>query len=489
MKSMPIDYEVPITQSIANGVTTAFPHAFTVLEVGDLVVKVDTAGVITYPVFGSDYTVTGLGSNSGSVVFSVAPAASAVVTRYRDTKLKRTTDYQENGDLLADTLDADIDRLWMALQERVAGGTISPTAIRVPVGEAIAELPKAADRALRVLAFDSLGAPLLIAGVDSGSAAALALDVASASSATKGAGQIGYNAALSYLAGSVGYTLKALAALCAALPWSNITDKPTTLGSGGYGVSATDPLIPRQLQAPTVTQNSGALGIGLAASVIDFRSATLTSGATSTISSGALSLSVPSGATLGTTSGQQARIAILAINNAGVVELAVQNAAGGALLDESGLISTTAISGGSTSAAIAYSTTARSNVPYRVVGVFDATNTAGAWGSPALVQGAGGLSVVSLASSVFGATVSTVTGSRAFGTTYYNTTAKKRMVYAWGQTTSSTTNMTAYLNGSTVQVQGTSFSGITQSMTLEVPPGMGYSIGVVNMTLQGWVEV
>ncbi len=226
---MPIDIEVPIAQSVANGLTTVFPHAFTLFAADDLVVKVDTAGVITYPVFGSDYTVTGLGSNSGSVVFSVAPVATAVVTRYRDTKLKRTTDYQENGDLLANTLDSDIDRLWMALQERVAGGTIAPTSMRVPVGETISELPKASDRALRVLAFDSLGAPLLIAGVDSGSAAALALDVASAASATKGAGQVGYNAALSYLAGSVGYALKA----AAAISWSSLPGKPTTKSTLG----------------------------------------------------------------------------------------------------------------------------------------------------------------------------------------------------------------------------------------------------------------
>lgn len=174
---MPIDIEIPISQSIANGLATVFPHAFTVLDAGDLAVKVDTAGVITYPAEGSDYTVTGVGTSSGSVVFAVAPASGAIVTRYRDTQLKRETDYQENGDLLSGVLDNDFDRLWMALQEKVAGGTISPTALRVPVGETIVELPKAADRALRILAFDSLGAPLPIAGVDSGSAAALALDL------------------------------------------------------------------------------------------------------------------------------------------------------------------------------------------------------------------------------------------------------------------------------------------------------------------------
>ena len=105
---------------------------------------------------------------------------------------------------------------------------------------------------------------------------------------------------------------------------------------------------------------------------------------------------VSSGSTLGTVNGIANRLAVLAIDNAGTVELAVANAAGIGNIDETGVISTTAEGGAGAadgSTAI-YSTTARSNVPYRVVGFVESTQaTAGTWStSPSKIQGAGGLS-------------------------------------------------------------------------------------------------
>lgn len=234
---MPIDLQTPIATTTANGVTTVFPHSFRVLEKADLIVRTELSGVISYPVVDVDYTISGLGSDTGGVTFAVAPANGTLVTRYRDTELKRDTDYQENGDLLASILDADFDRIVMMIQEIFYGGKGAPTALRVPNGETIIELPGAADRALRILSFDSLGAPLLITGVDAGSAAALALDLANSASASKGAGQVGFNQAISYPAGTVGKSLKD-----AATPaYSSITGKPTTLS--GLGISSADSLL------------------------------------------------------------------------------------------------------------------------------------------------------------------------------------------------------------------------------------------------------
>jgi len=239
---MPINFETPIATTTANGVTTVFPHSFTVLDKADLIVKTELAGVVSYPVVDVDYTVSGIGASAGSVTFSAAPANGTKVTRYRDTELSRSTDYQENGDLLAETLDKDFDRTIMMVQELFAGGKGAPTSIRVPNGETVGELPSAGDRALRILSFDSLGAPLLITGVDAGSAAALALDLASTASAAKGAGQVGFLGALSYTAGSVGYAIK-------NLPWSYIASgKPTTLS--GYGI--TDGMVRADVSAALV---------------------------------------------------------------------------------------------------------------------------------------------------------------------------------------------------------------------------------------------
>jgi hypothetical protein len=64
-------------------------------------------------------------------------------------------------------------------------------------------------------------------------------------------------------------------------------------------------------------------------------------------------------------------------------------------LDESALISTTVLDTASDSATVVYSATARTNVPFRVVGFVESTqSTAGAWASaPSKIQGYGGLAL------------------------------------------------------------------------------------------------
>jgi hypothetical protein len=52
----------------------------------------------------------------GDVVFVTPPANGAVVMLERVVPTYRLTDYQDNGDLLADTVNKDFDRLWMAIQ-------------------------------------------------------------------------------------------------------------------------------------------------------------------------------------------------------------------------------------------------------------------------------------------------------------------------------------------------------------------------------------
>jgi hypothetical protein len=176
---MSVNTETPISTSVANGVTTVFPYAFTVLDAADLRVQGTLDGAETLYTLGVDYTVSGIGLPAGAVTFIVAPANGTKITRFRDSAISRSTDYQENGDLLANTLDLDFDRIWLVLQEIFSGGKGAPASIRVAAGETVAALPGAASRALRLLAFDALGQPTLLPGVDSGSATALALDLLS----------------------------------------------------------------------------------------------------------------------------------------------------------------------------------------------------------------------------------------------------------------------------------------------------------------------
>lgn len=148
----------------------------------------------------------------------------------------------------------------------------------------------------------------------------------------------------------------------------------------------------RQIQPIDATVASNALTVSLAPTALDFRSATLTDGTVnSRVIGSTLSLTVPSTATLGTISGQPARLVILALDNVGTVELAICNLSGTSL-DETTLITTTAISTGSTSNSVIYSASARTSVPFRIVGFIDSTQaTAGTWATvPAQKQGAGG---------------------------------------------------------------------------------------------------
>ena len=121
--------------------------------------------------------------------------------------------------------------------------------------------------------------------------------------------------------------------------------------------------------------------IGVGVSKIAFRSSTLTSGANIMRSiSAALSVVIPSGTTLGTISGRGEYLSVCAIDNAGVVELAIGV---GVFVDEGALVSTVAISGG-TARGTLYSTTARSNVPVRLISRILITEaTAGTWASNA----------------------------------------------------------------------------------------------------------
>jgi hypothetical protein len=80
----------------------------------------------------------------------------------------------------------------------------------------------------------------------------------------------------------------------------------------------------------------------------------------------------------------ESRLAVVAIDNAGTVELAVVNSSVYGFLDEGLLISTTAEGGvgGADSGSVFYSTSARTSVAFRVVGYVSSTQTtAGAWAS------------------------------------------------------------------------------------------------------------
>jgi len=120
---------------------------------------------------------------------------------------------------------------------------------------------------------------------------------------------------------------------------------------------------------------------------ICFRNSTLTTGTYNTRTvTAATSVIVSSGSTLGTISGDTSIVYVYAIDNAGSIELAVSLTE----FEDNSIQSTTAegAAGAADSAAVLYSTTARSNVPIRLIGSITSTQaTAGTWAtSPAILK-------------------------------------------------------------------------------------------------------
>jgi hypothetical protein len=229
-----------------------------------------------------------------------------------------------------------------------------------------------------------------------------------------------------------------------------------------------------QIYPISASVGSNALTISASALVLDFRSTTLGSGTITTVAGTPANLVISSGSTLGTVNAVASRIVVLAINNAGTIELAAVNISGGNQLDETNLITTTAEggAGAADSANVIYSTTARTSVAYRVIGFIDSTQTtAGTWATaPSTIQGVGGQALASLSSLGYGQTWQSVT--RTLGTTYYNTTGKPIAIsiYSGSITTAGVNTITV---GGATAISNYNALASTIGYAL-VPPGASY---------------
>ena len=243
-----------------------------------------------------------------------------------------------------------------------------------------------------------------------------------------------------------------------------VTFPDTTLGN-----SASLPI-----QPVTATVASSALTVGINATSLQFRSATLTTGVpTTALAIGALSLVVPSTATLGTVSAVQSQLVLVVLYNGGTPALGIVNISGGTNLDETTLLSTTAMTTGATSASVVYSASAITSSPFRVVGTVVSTQaTAGTWATtPSLVQGMGGNAYSMLGT---GQTIQTVT--RTNGTTYYNTTGREITLYTVVSGGAGATNVIT-VNGNNVSSFSTTATGTTVTTAMaRIPVGASYIV-------------
>jgi len=293
------------------------------------------------------------------------------------------------------------------------------------------------------------------------------------SSATPTSGGVGYGTGTAHAYTAVGTSGQVLTSAGAGTPtWSTPASNP-------------------QIQPISASIGSSALTISASALTLDFRSTTLGSGTVTTVTGTPANLVVPSTATIGSSSGVLSRLYVIALNNAGTIELAVANlysglatSSGGLTLDETTLLTTTILNTSSNSSAVAYSTTARTSLAYRVIGYIESTQaTAGTWATaPSTIQGVGGQALINM-NALGNGQVWRSGGS--FGVTYYNTTGRPIMVSFGGAT-----------YGNTVTVGGVSLSTAPSNpnyypfaQSFIVPPGLSYYVMYNTSLLQGMQEL
>ena len=478
-----------------NNVASSFAFSFKVFADIDILVveTLISTEAESDLVLNTDYTVTRNADQDNNPGGSITYKVGGVTTALPSTKMltivgnfgyEQPTDIPNGGAWFATVVENALDRVTMLAKQ----------------------LKEATDRAVKVPVSSSTDPDALIASLEASEAAAVAAAAAAASSAAAAAaaipsGSLGYtpvDEAGHTMTGELALPSINLGGSGSYTSFGNVVTKTHGTASGNVplvGTKSATKILPGlnydipQIQPVSASVGSNALTLTLNPTTLDFRSATLTDGTVNTRQVGAaISLVISSGSTLGTVNATAARIAILALDNAGTVELAAVNLAGGNNLDETTLISTTAEGGigAADSASTIYSTTARTNVPFRVVGFVDITEaTAGTWATaPTLVQGAGGLSLTG----IDGQTVHVMTPGvdRAFNATYYNTTGKKLGLAVVGGYGSGTT-MTLVINGVTT-CRGYASASAEALITYEIPVGASYSITAALMTLNTWTE-
>lgn len=135
----------------ANGVATVYTIPFLLLDAADLQITLNGTLVTT------GFSLTGIGNQTSSCTFTAPPTGDLLFLMV--VPFQRLADYQINGDFLAQTVNSDYDRLWLAIKQLSRDNTRGLT-VSLLEPEGIPPLPAKAARALKMLAFDANGDPI-----------------------------------------------------------------------------------------------------------------------------------------------------------------------------------------------------------------------------------------------------------------------------------------------------------------------------------------
>jgi hypothetical protein len=188
---MTVSTQTAKSQYTGNGVTVAFTGSFPILAATHVTVIVTMAGVDSTKVLNTDYTISGVGGSTFTVTFGTAPANGTRVTIARSVPLTQELDLIANAALPSDQLEESYDKATMIDQQT---NEAIARSLRFPVSDAaalVSELPTAALRAGKVIAFDADGDVIVstedlddIEGSITAAAASAAAAAASASAAS-----------------------------------------------------------------------------------------------------------------------------------------------------------------------------------------------------------------------------------------------------------------------------------------------------------------
>lgn len=349
---------------IGNGATSVYSYSFKIFAESDLLVtKRTTADVETTLVLTTDYTVTGEGETAGGTITLTAgnlPSGYALtIRRVRD--LTQETDIRNQGDFYPEGHEDAFDHFIMIDQQQQDEIDRS------------AKFPETVD----ITDFDP-ELPADLVGLDGytiqTNAAGDGFEVGPSAADISGAA--------AYAAAAAASAAAAAASAAQAATYSG-TNSPYNINNFGIGAA-----VAVNALTISVVQSDGSTTPATAAqaAMVWFRSSTATNGGFyQRLVTSALTLVVPSGATLGHNDALADYIYVYALDNAGTVELAVSSSVH---WDEGQVQSTSAIGTGSDDGATLYSTSARTNVAIRLVGrILSSQTTAGTYATaPSSVQ-------------------------------------------------------------------------------------------------------
>ncbi len=298
--------------SQGNGVTTVFPFTFKVFTTADILVTyLDTLAVESVLVLTTNYTVSLNAdqntSPGGSVTLLVAPATATYITLTSQVTNTQNLSLTNSGGFYPSSINDALDRTVIQIQQLAE--IVSRSAV-VSLSGIGAQNP-----ASLVFGINALGMPIL---------SVLA--------------NIALTAVSSFMGSLLGLTTPAAVQTALSVP------SVANLAAEAATRAAADSALQLQMQSISASVAASSLTATLSPTSLTFRNATLSNGApvSATIAS-AISVIVPSTVTLATYSAQQSRIVLIALYNGGTPVLGVTSTVGGENLDETTLMTTTAI--------------------------------------------------------------------------------------------------------------------------------------------------